>query len=76
MTQIKIFNETTYEGSGVSPSAPTVDSLTQNVNKFLAENDGKITIKDIKYSVQSPNPHQILNLDVKVWTIMLIYETC
>jgi len=76
MTQIKIFNETTFEGSGVSTSAPTIDSLTQKVNKFLAENDGKITIKDIKYTVQSPNPHQILNLDVKVWTIMLIYETC
>ena len=76
MTQIKIFKETTYEGSGAGPSAPTIDSLTQKVNEFLAENDGKITIKDIKYTVQSPNPHQILNLNVKVWTIMLIYETC
>lgn len=76
MTQIKIFNGTTYEGSSAGPSAPTIDILTQKVNEFLAENDGKITIKDIKYTVQSPNPHQILNLGIKVWTIMLIYETC
>lgn len=76
MTQIKIFSGTTYEGSGVGPSAPTIESLTQKVNEFLAENDGKITIKDIKYTIQSPNPHQELNLDVKEWTIMLIYETC
>ena len=76
MTQIKIFNETTYEGSAVGPSAPTIDTLTQKVNEFLADNDGKITIKDIKYTIQSPNPHQILNLSVKKWTIMLIYETC
>ena len=48
MTQIKIINGTTYEGSSTGPSAPTIDILTQKVNEFLAENDGKITIKDIK----------------------------
>ena len=74
MTQIKIFNETTYEEK--HPSTLTIDSLTQKVNKFLADNEGKITIKDIKYSVQSPNPHQVFNLSVKEWIIMLIYETC
>ena len=74
MTQIKIFTETTYQGTK-SPDAPTIDTLTQKVNEFLAENDGKITIKDIKYAVQSPNPHQILNLSVKDWTVMVIYET-
>ena len=75
MTQIKIFAETTFQGSSKSPEAPTIDKLTQKVNDFLADNEGKITVKDIKYTVQSPNPHQILNLNVKEWTIMLIYET-
>ena len=74
MTQIKIFNETTFDGTK-SPNAPTIETLTQKVNDFLAENDGKIIIKDIKYTVQSPNPHQILNLSVKNWTVMVIYET-
>ena len=37
--------------------------------------EGKIIVKDIKYSVQSPNPHQVLNLSVKEWTVMLIYDT-
>ena len=74
MTQIKIFNETTYEEK--HPSTLTIDSLTQKVNEFLADNEGKITIKDIKYSVQSPNPYQVFNLSVKEWIIMLIYETC
>ena len=49
--------------------------LNQEVNAFLAENDGKIILKDIKYTVQSPNPHEVFNLNVKVWTIMVIYET-
>ena len=74
MTQIKIFNETTYEED--HSSAPTIDTLTQKVNEFLEENEGKITVKDIKYTVQNPNPHQIFNLSVKDWTIMLIFETC
>ena len=74
MTQIKIFSDTTYQGT-TSPDAMTIEALTKKVNEFLSENEGKITIKDIKYTVQSPNPHQILNLNVKVWTIMLIYET-
>lgn len=74
MTQIKIFTETTFDGTK-SPNAPTIETLTQKVNDFLAENDGKIIIKDIKYTVQSPNPHQILNLSVKDWTVMVIYET-
>lgn len=53
----------------------TIETLTNKVNEFLSENEGKITLKDIKYTVQSPNPHQIFNLNVKEWTIMLIYET-
>ncbi len=74
MTQIKIFSETTYQGTK-SPDAMTIEALTSRVNEFLSDNDGKITLKDIKYTVQSPNPHQVLNLNVKEWTIMLIYET-
>ena len=74
MTQIKIFNGSTYNGTN-DPKTPTIETLTQKVNDFLAENDGKITIKDIKYSVQSPNPRQTLDLSVKDWTVMVIYET-
>lgn len=74
MTQIKIFTGSTYQGS-MDPKTPTIETLTQKVNDFLAENDGKITVKDIKYTIQSPNPHQILNLSVKDWTVMVIYET-
>lgn len=74
MTQIKIFSETTYQGTK-SPDAMTIEALTSRVNEFLSDNDGKITLKDVKYTVQSPNPHQVLNLNVKEWTIMLIYET-
>ena len=34
-----------------------------------------VRMKDIKYTVQSPNPREVFNLNVKVWTIMVIYET-
>ena len=73
MTQIKIFAETTFSGT-ISKDAQTIDGLTKKVNDFLAENDGKITVKDIKYSIQSPNPRQILNLSVQHWIVMVIYE--
>ena len=73
MTQIKIFTETTYENGG--PNVQTDEDLTKKVNEFLSNNDGKIIVKDIKYSIQSPNPHQIYNLSVKYWTIMIIYDT-
>lgn len=76
MTQIKIFTETTFHSKEFAPKAPlTTEDLQKKVNDFLAENADKITVKDIKYSVQSPNPHQILNLNVKCWTVMVIYET-
>ena len=52
----------------------TTERLAEKVNDFLAENDGKITVKDIKYSIQSPNQHQVLNLNVQYWTVMVIYE--
>ena len=75
MTQIKIFTETTYNSKNAGPKAPVIDELQKKVNDFLTENAGKIIVKDIKYSVQSPNPHQILNLNVKCWTVMIIYDT-
>ena len=73
MTQIKIFTETTYSNSA-DKKVMTTERLTEKINDFLAENDGRITVKDIKYSIQSPNPHQILNFNVQHWTVMVIYE--
>ncbi len=73
MTQIKIFAETTYSNPS-DKKVMTTGGLEKKVNDFLAENDGKITVKDVKYSIQSPNPHQILNLNVQHWTVMVIYE--
>ena len=73
MTQIKIFTETTYSNTA-DKKAMTTGGLEKKVNDFLAENTDKISVKDIKYSIQSPNPHQILNLNVQLWTVMVIYE--
>jgi len=75
MTQIKIFSETTYSGSSASPDVFRIDNLQKKVNDFLAEKAGEITVKDIKYFIQSPNPHQVFNLSQKYWTVMVIYET-
>ena len=75
MTQIKIITEKTYHSKDIGPKALRTDDLQKKINDFLAENAGKIVVKDIKYSVQSPNPHQILNLNIKEWIIMVIYET-
>ena len=73
MTQIKIFTETTYSNPA-DKKAMTTDGLEKKVNDFLTENADKITVKDIKYTIQSPNPYQILNLSVQHWTVMVIYE--
>ena len=57
MTQIKIFSETTFKKDIMSgPNAPVIDDLQKKVNDFLAEKADEITVKDIKYSIQSPNP--------------------
>jgi len=72
MTQIKIFTETTYQSSGAGPGAFKIEQLTQEINDYLADNDGKIILKDIKYKILSPNPH---NLSIKEWVIMLVYDT-
>ncbi len=73
MTQIKIFTETAYSNPA-DKKAMTTEALEKKVNDFLAENADKITVKDIKYSIQSPNPHQIFNLSVQHWTVMVIYN--
>ena len=41
MTQIKIFTGSTYNATN-DPKTPTIETLTQKVNVFLADNDGKI----------------------------------
>ena len=62
MTQIKLFTETT----------PEMEKIEKKINAFLKDNDGKILVKDIKFSAESPNPN---NSAWKYWTVMIIYET-
>ena len=62
MIQIKLFAEKT----------PEMEKFESKINAFLKENDGKISIKDIKYTADSPNPN---NSVWKNWTAMVIYET-
>ncbi len=62
MTQIKLFTEKT----------PELEKIEKQVNAFLKDNDGKILVKDIKYTAESPNPNNSL---WKNWTVMIIYET-
>jgi len=61
MTQIKLFTEKT----------PELEKIEKQINAFLKENDGKILVKDIKYTAESPNPN---NSVWKNWTVMIIYE--
>ncbi len=62
MTQIKLFVEKT----------PEMEKIEKQINAFLKENDGKILVKDIKFTAESPNPN---NSVWKNWTVMVIYET-
>ena len=64
MTQIKIFINANHE-------ANAHEKLEKQVNDFLVENDGKIIVKDIKYSVTEGN---FDNPIWKNWTVMVIYE--
>ena len=61
MTQIKLFTEKT----------PELEKIEKQINAFLKDNDGKILVKDIKYTAESPNPN---NSVWKNWTVMIIYE--
>jgi hypothetical protein len=51
---------------------PYMDKFEEKVNSFLKENEGKIVVKDIKYTSDSINPH---NSVWKNWTAMVVYET-
>ena len=64
MTQIKIFINSNHE-------ANAHEKLEKQVNDFLKENEGKIIVKDIKYSATEGNFH---NPIWKNWTVMVIYE--
>lgn len=64
MTQIKIFMNT-------QEVANVQEIIEKHVNEFLKENDGKIIVKDIKYSVTEGN---FSNPIWKNWTVMVIYE--
>lgn len=61
MTQIKLFNEKT----------PDREVMEKMVNDFLAANDGKITVRDIKYTA---DPSERNNVWVS-WTVMVVYDT-
>jgi len=45
MTQIKLFSEKT----------PDMEIIEKRINEFLKENNGNIIVKDIKFTVESPN---------------------
>ena len=62
MTQIKLFMDKT----------PDMESFEKKVNDFLKENDGKIQVRDIKFTAESPNTN---SPSWKIWTAMVIYET-
>lgn len=61
MTQIKLFHSNT----------PKVEAFEKMINDFLNENKDKISIKDIKYTAEIPNPANSVWVN---WTAMVIYE--
>ena len=63
MTQIKLFMDKT----------PDLGSFEKKVNDFLKENDGKIQVRDIKYTAEPVNAQ---NSKHKNWTAMVIFDTC
>lgn len=62
MTQIKLFMDKT----------PDMESFEKKVNDFLKENEGKIQVRDIKYTAEPVNAQ---NSKHKNWTALVIYET-
>ena len=49
-----------------------MEAFEKKVNDFLKDNEGKIQVRDIKYTAESPNPNDSV---LKNWTAMVIYET-
>ncbi len=64
MTQIKIFINT-------KEAANYHEQLEKEVNGFLKENEGKIMVKDIKYTSNEINPDNPL---WRNWSVMVIYD--
>lgn len=79
MTQIKIFYHQTIDSEDVRmwvSNPKTINDLEKEVNDFLAENEGKITLKDIKYTTQSMTDKDgVTHPDLIFWTVMVVYET-
>jgi hypothetical protein len=61
MTQVKLFSEKTFQP----------EQIEKKINGFLQENEGKIIVKDIKYT--SENSGASSN-SWRSWTFMVIYE--
>lgn len=59
--KIKLFQEKT----------PDLTVMENKVNGFLSENEGRITVKDIKYTALWPNPGNTLWVS---WTVMVVYD--
>ena len=62
MVQVKLFQEKT----------PYLEVFEKQVNEFLQQHSQDIKVVDIRYTAESPNPH---NSAWKNWTAMLVYET-
>ena len=62
MVQVKLFQEKT----------PYLEVFEKQVNEFLQQHSQDIKVVDIRYTAESPNPH---NSVWKNWTAILVYET-
>ena len=61
MTQVKLFHAKT----------PNMETFEKHINDFLNANKDTITVKDIKYTAETPNPANSVWVN---WTAMVIYE--
>ena len=61
MTQVKLFHAKT----------PNLEVFEKQINDFLNDNKDKITVKDIKYTTEIPNPANSVWVN---WTALVIYE--
>ena len=61
MVQIKLFRDHT----------PEMEKFEKQINTFLREQEGRIVVKDIKYTADYVTPN---NSAWQNWTAMVIYE--
>lgn len=61
MVQIKLFRDKT----------PDIDKFEKQINTFLREQEGRIVVRDVKYTADYPNSG---NAAWQNWTAMVIYE--